>query len=145
MKRANDAVISYLESVLEDDSFTFPNLVQPKKKITRDWSKLIASEESRLQRARTALLDGAFTPAEYKQIKSEIEETISRLREGQNEEEQESTPVDAQILKGKVAGVLDLLRSPDVDDSVKNEALRSVIDRIVYDREKNTFDFYFSI
>lgn len=145
VKKANDAVISYLESVLEDDSFTFPNLAPPKKKITRDWDKLIASEESRLQRARTALLDGAFTSVEYKQIKSEIEETISRLRQGQSEEAQESAPVDTHVLKGKVVGVLELLKSPDVDDSAKNGALRSIIDKIVYDRQKNTFDFYFSL
>lgn len=144
LKDANEAVISYLETVLENDDFTFSPKEAKKTQLVRDWEKLIAAEESRLKRARTALLDGAFTSDEYKQIKSEIEETISRLKAGQSEENHESNVIDIPALKEKVVGVLNLLKSPDVEEAAKNEALRSIIDKIVYDKRQNRFDFYFA-
>lgn len=145
VREANTAVISYLESILENDAFMFAPKAPPKDRIVRDWDKLIAAEEVRLKRAKAALLDGAFSSDEYKQIKAEIAETITRLKAGKNEEAEENSVVDIQAIKGKSIRVLKLLKSPDADESAKNEALRSIIDKIVYDRQKNSFDFYFFV
>ena len=43
----------------------------------------------------------------------------------------------------KVASVLKTIKSPETDETVKNEALRSVIDHITYEKEANNLAIYF--
>ena len=43
----------------------------------------------------------------------------------------------------KVANVLKTIKSPETDEAVKNEALRSVIDHITYEKEANNLAIYF--
>ena len=43
----------------------------------------------------------------------------------------------------KVASVLKTIKSPETDEAVKNEALRSIIDHITYEKEANNLAIYF--
>lgn len=142
--KANRAVIEYLEQIVVGSAFQFSPVPAPKAKITRDWESLIRAEEKKLSRARSALLEGVFTTEEYMDTKAEIEATVSRLRAGADAEAdaRPETP-DPAIYRAKVIGVLDILKSPHADESAKNKALRSIIDKIVYNKPEGAFDFYF--
>ena len=142
MEKANEAVFDALETVIGSNSFVFAPQEPPKAKNTQDWDKLISQEEQRLNRAKTALLDGAFTSAEYKEIKESVEDTIARLEEAKQKDR--PAEIDREAYKKKVMDVVSILRSPDVSDEAKNVALRSIVDRIVYNKPNNTFDIYFT-
>lgn len=144
VKKAEDLTIRTLEQLVGSRAFTF-SPPQPKKvKVSRDWDKLIASEEAKLARARTAYLDGVFGVQEYAEAKQAVEGVISRLRAGKAADAATSADsVDLDAFAQKTAAVLEIIKSPDVSAQAKNEALRSVIDKIVYDKASGSFDFYF--
>lgn len=145
LAKANDAVVSYLETVVESGAFQFAPVL-PQKKATRDWDKLIASEEKRLVRAKNALLDGAFTTSEYKDIKREVEDNIVKLTAARDSEKSErsASHVDPSTFKAKVMDVLDLIKSPDVSESAKNQAMQSIIEKVIFNKPSGTFDIYFA-
>lgn len=142
--KANRAVIEYLENLVAGGTFHFSPAPAPNAKITRDWDALIRAEEKKLSRARSALLEGAFTLEEYKDVKTEIDATISRLRTGATADAA-ATPKapDPAAYRRKILSVLEVIKSPNADELAKNKALRSIIDKIVYNKPEGTFDFYF--
>lgn len=143
--KANKAIIDYLEQIIESETFVFAPKPPPKSKVRHDWGKLIASEESRLRRAKNALLDGALTSGEYKEIKADIAENIEKLKAGQATEQAQQAPEpDAKIYAKKVKSVLKIIKSPDVSEEAKNQALRSIIEKVLYIKPSNTLQIYFA-
>lgn len=145
LKKANAAVISYLEETVESGAFRFSPTAPRRSMPVRDWETLIASEEARLRRAKNALLDGAFSSAEYKAVKEEIEENIEKLRAAMEADAADQQPApDPAAFRQKVADVLDVLKAADVDEGTKNELLRGIIEKIEYHKPENRFDIYFA-
>lgn len=142
MEKANASVIDAFEQAVQSKSFLFaPNLAR-EPRLERDWGKLIAQEEMRLKRAKSALLDGAFSNAEYKEMKEEVEDNIAKLRAAQ----EKTAPVqtDTGVFQAEVVKALSVLKAPDASSEEKNMAVRSVVDRIVFNKPGNTFDIYFA-
>ncbi len=138
---ANAAVIDGLEQVIAANTFVFAPKQAQEPTLQRDWDKLIAQEETRLKRAKSALLDGAFSNAEYKEVKASVEETIARLKA---EKAKDAAPVvDVESFAPQVKEVIAVLRAPDVSGEAKNMALRSIVDKIVFNKHAGTFDIYF--
>lgn len=140
---ANETVIAAIEEVIQNKAYTFSPKRTTSPKITRDWDKLIQSERSRLNRAKNALLDGALTSSEYKEIKAEIQSTLIRLEAQKEKDNPQDAKVDAASYSKKVLSVVDILKSPDISPLEKNKALRTIIDKIVYNKAENTLDLYF--
>lgn len=144
VSKANAAVISYLHEVVETGAFTFAPEPAAPVKLSRDWDALIASEQARLRRARSALLDGAFSSDEYKAAKEEIERSIEKLAAARDAEQlpPKAAP-DPDAFREKVRAVLDVIESSDVDEAAKNQFLHSIIEKIVFNKPDGSFDFYF--
>ena len=145
VEKADAAVLSYLESVAKGKEYKFAPQA-PKKDVKRtDWDKLINAENARLKRARDAFLDGTFSGDEYKKIKAEIEDTITRLKEGHKAEEQENAapPRDENAFRKKLLDVLAILQNPAESPEAKNQALRSVVKEIIFRKPSNTLDVIF--
>lgn len=145
IEKINAAVVKGLESLAESKEFRFTPQKPRISRVSHDWDKLIASEQARLKRAKSALLDGAFTSEEYKEIKMEIEDSIAKLKAGRDAEARDAQDrePDAEGFAEKVKGVLEIVNTSDADDETKNQAFRSIIDRIVFNKPENTLDFYF--
>ena len=141
MERAEAAVLDALETVIGSGSFVFAPKKPPETKPNRDWDKLIGQERNRLERARNAFLDGTFTSEEYRDIKATVENNIAKLEAVKKQNETPRT--DPASFKPKAIEVMSILRSPDVDGETKNAALRSIVEKIVFNKLENTFDIYF--
>ena len=133
----------YLASAIRDKVFKF-ELAAPRKEPAFDWDKLIKLELSRLDRAREAYLDGVFTAAEYSAAKAAADAAVARYRQSQEAEAQTAPAFEPEAYAEKVADVLKVLTSPDVDELAKNQALRTIIDKIIFDRAANTYDIFFT-
>ena len=144
--KANDAVIRGLEAAAASGAFTFVPALPKEQPVTHDWDRLILSEEQRLRRARNGFLDGVFTSDEYMGIRDEIADNIARMRATKELEDAAARPPadpDPDVFRSRVLEVLDLIRSPDVSEDAKNQALRSILTKIVFQKPDNSFDFYF--
>ena len=142
LKKANAAVISALEEAIGNGTYRFSQKKPPKSAPKRDWDKLIISEQDRLKRAKYALLDGAFTTEEYKAAKADIEETIGKLQAAKAADMPKVA--DTSKLPDMTIEVLKILKSDEISEAAKNTALRSIIDKIVYNKAENVLDIYFA-
>ena len=81
---------------------------------------------------------------EYAEKKRRILEEIESLRQQANKEKnvQKFDPIE---YAKKVSAVLELIKNPTVAENAKNEALRSILSRIVYEKKKQNLALYFYI
>jgi DNA invertase Pin-like site-specific DNA recombinase len=142
MPRIEAAVVSGLKKACEEKQFTI-NPKTPKKSAPSavDYDKLIAVEERRLARAKEAYLAEIDTIEQYGQNKKEITERIADLKERQNKEIFQEIDVDA--FAKKVASVVEFIEREDVTETKKNEALRSIIEKVVFEKAKGNLAIYF--
>lgn len=145
VKKADAAVIKCLEDCIASKSFKIAPKQPRRKKIVHEWDKLIAAEEAKLQRAKNALLEGAFSMADFVQARDEIQKTLEKLHEGKAAESEEPAAINPAAYSRRVEEVLETIKSPDVTVQAKNEALRSIIDKIVYNKPDSTFDVFFAV
>ncbi len=141
--KATDTVVAALEDMAARQAYTFAPATPKAAKVVHQWDKLIAAEKSKLSRARNAMLEGVFTPTEYAEVRDEIQRNIAQLETGRAAEQSElSVTVDLDAYTKKVLGVLEIVKSPDAAEEQKNTALRSIVDRIVYNKNPDSFDIF---
>lgn len=110
-----------------------PNLI--------DYDKLISVEERRLARAKEAYLAEIDTIEQYGQNKKEISARIEELIARRDKEIVKA--IDIDVFTEKVMGVLDFIEREDVTETAKNEALHTIIEKIVYEKAKGNLAIYF--
>ena len=106
-----------------------------------DYDKLIAVEERRLARAKEAYLAEIDTIEQYANNKKEITERIDGLKARRDKDLEKD--FDADAFADKVADVVDFIQRDDVTPLAKNEALRSIIEMIVFEKAKGNLAIYF--
>lgn len=102
--------------------------------------KMIEAEKRKLIKVRDAYEAGVDTLAEYKENKQRIRDSIASLEAQLNAT---SEPFDKEKFAQKLTGVLDVVRNPTVEPSAKNNALRSVVHEIVYEKAKGEIRILF--
>lgn len=142
MPKIEAALMEGLKQALGEKKFTI-NPKTPKKSAPPqiDYDKLIAVEERRLARAKEAYLAEIDTIEQYGQNKKEITDRIADLKARQSKEIFQDIDVDA--FAKKVAGVVGFIQRDDVTDTAKNEALRTIIEKVVYEKAKGNLAIYF--
>lgn len=138
------AIIEGLKQALRDKQFTIlPERKKDAPKIdTPDYEKLIALENRRMERARQAYLNEIDTLDQYAINKKEIEERIAKLIELRDKIEPQE-PLNQDVFAEKVLGVVEFIESEENTTEAKNEALRTIIDKIVYDKANENVAIYF--
>ena len=143
MPKIESALIEGLEQIIATKQFT----ITPKapKKIDKeaiDYDKLIAIEERKLERAKQAFLAEIDTIEQYGQNKKDITERINKLI-AKRDEEAPKTEIDLDAYAKKVAEVVEFIQRDDVTATAKNEALRTIIEKIVYEKAKGNLAIFF--
>jgi DNA invertase Pin-like site-specific DNA recombinase len=142
MPRIESAFMQGLKQALGEKQFTI-NPKPPKKSVPTevDYDKLIAVEERRLARAKEAYLAEIDTIEQYGQNKKEITARIDDLKARRDKETAKEIDVDA--FAKKVAGIVEFIERDDVTDEAKNEALHTIIEKVVYEKAKGNLAIYF--
>lgn len=109
-----------------------------------DYKRLIRIEERKLEKIREAYIAGIDTLEQYASSKTAIEERIKSIKEIQNKKSKQIIFNPEDYAK-KVLEVLSFIKRDDVSDDVKNKTLKSVIERIVYEKAKNNIIVYFRV
>ena len=102
----------------------------------------MAALRKKLARTKEAYINGVDTLEEYKDNKQRITEEIAKLEKKQAANT--ALPeVDKEAFAAKVRGVIAVINSPDTTEQAKNEALRSVLAKIIYHKPAQSLELYF--
>jgi DNA invertase Pin-like site-specific DNA recombinase len=139
--KVESAVISGLEDCIAKKQFTISPT--PKKSKTQgiDYDKLIAIEEKKIARAKEAYLAEIDTIEQYKQNKAEITKRIEELIARRDKDTTQIKDINA--FAKKVTDIVELCKNENATVTAKNEALHSIIEKIVYIKAKHTLAIYF--
>ena len=140
--KLENAFIQGLKQAIEEKRFTLTPTHKKKQDIPSvDYDKLISIEEKKLARAKEAYLAEIDTIEQYKQNKAEITARIEDLKNKRDTEVIQEIDIDA--FADRVSSTLDLIQRDDVTVSAKNEALHSIIEKIVFQKAEGNLAIYF--
>ena len=110
--------------------------------ILKDSLERLQEKEKRI---KAAYQDGVDTLEEYRQNKAMIQAEQKRLQEQLETMEKKYPSPDTEANKKemllRVRGVMDILQS-DATKEVKARSIRSICDKIIYDKQAKTLDIY---
>lgn len=141
-------VMSALEGILASGNINFTyKEIAPIEEINERGllEEQLAQIALKENRVKQAYRDGIDTIEEYKHnkdiIESERKEIVQKLEEISVQNTEPSN--DKETMLKEVANVYNCLKSDDFTNQQKNDMLRSVVDKIIYNRENNTLDIFF--
>jgi DNA invertase Pin-like site-specific DNA recombinase len=140
--KIENAIIEGIKQAVKTQTFKISPERKKVVKETPNYDKLIAIEERKLERARQSYLAEIDSLEVYAENKKEIEKTITELKTLK----ENSASTNAEIpptFVSKVEGVLEFIQSEKVSVEAKNEALRSIIDKVVFDKSKDSVSIFF--
>ena len=107
-----------------------------------DYRSDIAKLQRVLSRAKAAYAAGIDTLEEYGEHKRKIEKEISVLEE-KDRAQREAIKLPAQEeVEERFSSVIEVLKG-DFDNETKQNALKSIVDRVVFDRANSTVSVFF--
>ena len=149
--RANlieQAIIDTLESRIRVGSIEYTEEKVAPAQLSDDYEILkdsYAKLESKEKRIKAAYQDGIDTLEEYKENKALLQKEKERIRiqleeiESKNHKNDSSDHSAEMILR--VKNIIDIIKS-DASKEVKSNAIRSICDKIVYDKKAENLDIY---
>ena len=141
-------MLESIKSVLDTGKITYRK-IEVKTEDTADLKTILEDQikkiDVKLQRIKEAYMNGIDTMEEYKENKRIVQEEKDGLEKQLSElkEEKISTKNEDKDMLMRVKNVYDILSSDSVDAMTKNEVLRSVVEKIVYDREEDELKVYY--
>lgn len=142
-------VLAGIKEVLDTGNISYelhdyqPTEAVDERSIIKDRLNSLASKEERI---KASYREGIDTLEEYKSNKAilqkerdNLEEQLKEL-EGQNPEPDQDPTGDMLL---KVRSVYDILISDSYTYIQKNEALKQIVDKIIYDKESDSLKIYF--
>lgn len=141
LEKANAAVIACLEDAAISKSFNFESFHSPNKTSgQKDYGKLIDNEKAKLNRIKLAYQNGIDTLEEYKYNKAQILKNIEKLKVASV---LEPPKIDIKNYQRRILDVLKVVKNPKEAEEVKNSALRTIVEKIVFNKSTNNFEVYF--
>lgn len=146
VNKAEKAVMDSLRQVLRSGAVEYEYIPRSPSALDNDESRLLREALERISiketRVREAYENGIDTIEEYRDNKSRLLEERKRLQnqlEALEKQFSSCEPIrpSADEILGRIRDVLNLLSDPDVDFTTKGNAIRSIVKKIVYDREHN--------
>ena len=140
--KLENAFIQGLKKAIKDKAFTIsPTPKKQNNTPTIDYDKLISIEEKKLARAKEAYLAEIDTIEQYKENKATITERIESLKAKRDTEVYQEFDVNA--FTKKVSEIVKFIERDDVTEQAKNEALHTIIEKVVFEKAKGNLAIYF--
>ena len=140
--KIENAVLKGLEQAVADKQFTITPTPKKKSELpTVNYDKLIAIEERKLERAKQSYLAEVDTLEQYKENKTEIISRIDDLKAKRDREVYKE--IDVNAFAKKVTDIVKFCKREDVTEGAKNEALHTIIEKVVYQKAEGNLAIYF--
>ena len=142
------AVLQSLKDVLNNHHLSF-RYSQPEPETAPDLSDILLDQlkriDEKLDRIKEAYRNGVDSLEEYKENKVLVQNEKQLLEKQLAElpaQDSDSEQAESALLD-RVKNVYEIVNSESVDDVTKNEILKSIIEKIVYNKEKDTLEVYY--
>ena len=142
------AVLSSIKDVLDTSRIVY-RYVPPEDKPAADMTAILTEQIRRnaekLDRIKEAYRNGVDTLDEYKANKQLVQQERERLEEqlqAASKKDPDSYSAESSLIE-RVRNVYEIICSDSVDNTTKNEILKSVIEKIVYNRESDELKVYY--
>ena len=148
--KAEKFIIEGLKQLLVSDSLQYRISLTPSSTSIQEQElrQMLSRLDQREKRAKDAYLNEIDTLQEYKDTKAQIQNERNRI---QKELQRVSLPSsqtassDDLLMIQNVQTALAILTDPNSNLEKKGLAIRSVVDKIVYDRKNTSFDFHLKL
>lgn len=142
--RLDEMALATIEQDLKSGEIHITRKLAPKMEYEADViQKQIAREKQKLVRVKEAYENGIDSIEEYKTNKQKIQDRIQQLEASRPVVKQQSHEEMVKKFRTAHKGALKVLRDPNTGAEEKNLLLRSFVDKIVYDRQKNAISIYY--
>lgn len=148
--KAKQLILDALKESIETGVFIFDEAKEQRKNnqiSASDIDRLISQERSRLARVKAAYANGIDTLEEYAKNKKDIEAAIALL-----ESEKESASkviskksIDKKEMKAQAMELITCIENEDIPASVRNEAMREFIEKIVFEKASGKMVVHFRL
>ena len=145
LEKLNSLITDKIKSDFENDFFDVEIKItsQDNDNHNQNIASAVAREEKKLQRIREAYEAGIDTLDEYKERKEKIQSAIDRLKKQIKADIPEKS--NAELLKDKVNECMEFIDSSESSENLKNNMLRSFIEKIIFVRRSGTVEIYYRI
>lgn len=144
ISKANNALIDALREAVELGRFTAAPEIVRESAPGKDYDKLIAAEQLKLKRVLAAYEAGIDNIEEYAAKKKKLTAGIDELRAEKEKAAASAAPaLSLEDMKAKTADVLEFIQREDVTEAAKNQALRTILSHIVYEKAAHRLALYF--
>ncbi len=140
--KADKAIINALEEAITDLNFNIvPTPADRQSGI--DYQGLIEQENRKLLRCKESYIAGIDTLEEYKANKEKINKEIEALKTKEAEQQPRTKAPTTQEFAKKVRNVVDIIKSDTATAKYKNEAFRTIIAHITYQKPEGELKLFF--
>jgi DNA invertase Pin-like site-specific DNA recombinase len=140
----NEMVLNELKNAVKDLSFkTFSPKKEKRTEISINFDAAISSEKNKLERAKIAYQSGVDSLAEYRATKTQIEERIAKLQEEKQKQHFAENGINVNQFADTVSDVIKILENPNASEELKNEVLKTIVDKIVLHKPDNRIEIFF--
>lgn len=144
LKKANAIVIQALEESINSLNFDIIQKTNTNIEVV-DYDLLIKKEQDKIKRASNAYDVGIDTLEDYGRKKRAYQNNINELiKQKKNMKNIDDNLITDKFIE-KSKSVLDLIKNPAATEQSKNEALRTIIDHITYQKETQNLHIVFYI
>ena len=146
--RLEPAVLASIKEVLDTGNIIYRH-VEPVQETSVDLNVIITEQlrknAEKFDRIREAYRNGVDTLDEYKENKRMVQEEKEMLEKQLADIKPAEPTIDTSkiAMLEKVRNVYEIIESDSVDPVTKNEILKSVIEKIIYDRSKDELKVYY--
>ena len=149
-KNAEQSVITGLETVLESGNIYHLNIIKSSKSDDEIalLNKAIGKLDAKLAKIKAAYIDGIDTLDEYKDNKHRILQERDQLTE-KIKDLTETSPAaiskedSIEKLLDNIRISLEILKNENATHIEKGNAIRNIVEKIVYDKTDNSYSFYY--
>ncbi len=142
MKTLENIIIKQIQDDVASQNFKIATISQTDKSENEQITKLIEKENIKLERVKEAYANGIDTLSEYKENKEKIQKQIDKLKAMQAPKQ-----IDYNEIKKKFSNKLKLAAKTLLDENAtpetKNEALKTVVSKIILEKPDNEVRMFY--
>ncbi|MDE7478681.1 MAG: recombinase zinc beta ribbon domain-containing protein, partial [Lachnospiraceae bacterium] len=149
-KAAEQSVVTGLEAVLESRNIYHLNIIKSSQSDDEIalLNKAVSKLDGKLTKIKDAYIDGIDTLEEYKENKQRILQERDQLM-AKIQELSEASPAalskedSIEKLLDNIRLSLEILKDENATQTEKGNAIRNIVEKIVYDKSDNSYAFYY--